>query len=570
MNPPVIQRPLLREYLFLLPAVLLYALTTGFAFTSFDEQWMIVQNTMLKNPAEYIANAFTQPLAGQYYRPVFLLSVLLDFEIGGIHPAVYHVQNLLWHLFAMLALFRLLNTLKIDATKARWLTALYGLHPLMAHAVAWVPGRNDLMLTVFCLLSMSSLLRYSETKRMFFLLQHITLLILALLTKETAVVLPFALIGFQLFTRTFTFNLKLFTFWLIVLSTYLFLHHKVVQNNDLLQLKNLRLGELAGGLLLYIGKLLVPVEQSLVPTLRNSALLPGFVTICFIVLMMIYSTFSDRRLAVAGLFLFVITLLLPLFFSATKPSAEFYEHRAALPLAGFVIFLSQLRFKRLPVAASTLGYLFVFVFFMISARRVAIYKNEHVFITAGLKESPDFYLFHQRRADELFLEGRFQDALPFLNTAMEMRPGMANMHNARGLILYGLNAYNDAIEDFSRAIELSVYNDYYYLNRFLAYHKAGDTRLAMKDMFYLKKKCASILPAAERDAVTDGWVKLFDNVRARVELHPQNDVLQYELATMYYDIDLFNEARPYAAAACRIKPGDAKYMALAALLNAKK
>src|SRR5688572_41766 len=101
--------PLKFYLLFLLPAIFLYFKTLKFGYTLLDEQWMIVSNEKAFTGENAFKECFTKQLAGLYYRPLFLVTLVIDYNFGGLMPRIYHFTNLLWHLTAMVLLFEFLK-----------------------------------------------------------------------------------------------------------------------------------------------------------------------------------------------------------------------------------------------------------------------------------------------------------------------------------------------------------------------------------------------------------------------------------------------------------------------------
>jgi hypothetical protein len=175
----------------LLPAALVYAKSLAFDFTSMDEQWMIVKDADFLSKWKNIKVTFQQPTAEVYYRPLFMISLITDFHLAKLSPFIYHFTNLCLHLFCVALLYQFLVLIKADKKAALLFSVLFSVHPVLLHAVAWIPGRNDLMLGVFTLLAFIYLLKYLSELKAKFLILHLLFFICALFTKENAIVLPF-------------------------------------------------------------------------------------------------------------------------------------------------------------------------------------------------------------------------------------------------------------------------------------------------------------------------------------------------------------------------------------------
>ncbi|MEX2093364.1 MAG: tetratricopeptide repeat protein [Pirellulales bacterium] len=90
---------------------------------------------------------------GGYFRPVYALSITLDWALWGGRPWCYHVENLLWHVAVVWLLYALGNQLFGATEEGRrvvfWATLLFAVHPLGVHSVTWISGRKDTMCAAF-------------------------------------------------------------------------------------------------------------------------------------------------------------------------------------------------------------------------------------------------------------------------------------------------------------------------------------------------------------------------------------------------------------------------------------
>src|SRR5262245_46302846 len=177
-------------WVFLL-ATLVYAPTAWFDFSPLDDSWLVVNRSDVLADPSHLPLLFTQPLfEDSYYRPILALSFALDFLVGGGSPLPFHLTNILLHGLVSAVLFRFLTMLGSTRTAAFALAAVFTVHPVHVHAVAWIPGRNDLILALLALLTAMTFLNYLRSQRAGWLILHLILLFLALTTKENAIVLP--------------------------------------------------------------------------------------------------------------------------------------------------------------------------------------------------------------------------------------------------------------------------------------------------------------------------------------------------------------------------------------------
>lgn len=180
-----------------IPAIVccvLFFRLTGYDFIpSWDDHLYITGNDSIKglNLAN-IKTAFTS-LYGGNYAPVHIISHMLDYEIGGLTPTVYHLTNLLLHAANGSLLFLLLIRLGTSHTAALVAAMIFILHPVQVETVAWVSQRKNLLSLFFMLISFYCYIDYLSTvsgKRRLLYAASLGAAILAMLSKSVAVVIP--------------------------------------------------------------------------------------------------------------------------------------------------------------------------------------------------------------------------------------------------------------------------------------------------------------------------------------------------------------------------------------------
>jgi DNA-binding NtrC family response regulator/tetratricopeptide (TPR) repeat protein len=124
------------------------------------------------------------------YLPLYGLSYWADGKLGATveKPALFHVQNVLWHAAASYVVFLLLGLLVLDRRAAFLGALLFAVHPLHVESVAWIAGRKDVLSGFLCLVA-GLVAVLAETRRGL-LLPALLLFLLACFAKASAIVLP--------------------------------------------------------------------------------------------------------------------------------------------------------------------------------------------------------------------------------------------------------------------------------------------------------------------------------------------------------------------------------------------
>lgn len=113
--------------------------------------------------SDAIEMAFKKPffISTDYYRPLAVISYVLQVSQTGVDPKPFHAANLILHLCNVMlvylaALFTLKRNqlVKNESVIALFIATFYGLHPALIEATSWVSGRFDLLVTFFLLLTL--------------------------------------------------------------------------------------------------------------------------------------------------------------------------------------------------------------------------------------------------------------------------------------------------------------------------------------------------------------------------------------------------------------------------------
>jgi tetratricopeptide (TPR) repeat protein len=126
--------------------LLVYARVAELGFVEFDDTKYLHRNAKLQQGLglETLRWAFTTTYF-QNYHPLTWLSYALDFELFGLSPLGYHLENALLHALAALLLFGLLERTTGRAWRSAFAAGLFALHPLHVESVAWISQRKDLL-----------------------------------------------------------------------------------------------------------------------------------------------------------------------------------------------------------------------------------------------------------------------------------------------------------------------------------------------------------------------------------------------------------------------------------------
>jgi tetratricopeptide (TPR) repeat protein len=187
-------------FLFFIP--LLYLNSVGNDFTNWDDQLIYANPKIRSLDWKNVVDMFV-PGQGTY-QPVRVLSYAMDYRFWRLDPFGYHLTNLFFYLLTCLLLFfmtsLLLKHLLPDVSRdssdriALFTAFLFSAHPVHVEAVSWLAARKEVLQGFFLFLSFYLYLKAREidgARRRGILLGSVFLtFLLAVLSKPSAVILP--------------------------------------------------------------------------------------------------------------------------------------------------------------------------------------------------------------------------------------------------------------------------------------------------------------------------------------------------------------------------------------------
>jgi tetratricopeptide (TPR) repeat protein len=176
-----------------------YLPALGGDFVYDDERFIEKNPAVTQLSAANVARYFTDPtshsiVGHDIYRPLRTLEFAVDWAISGGRPWFFHLRSVLWHALACVLLYAVLRRLLAADGPALVGTLAFALHPVNTESVAWITSRGDVLLLFWFLLALLLYLRDRPLPAAFAFLG-------ALLSKETAVFFPAAVLMVDLFRR---------------------------------------------------------------------------------------------------------------------------------------------------------------------------------------------------------------------------------------------------------------------------------------------------------------------------------------------------------------------------------
>ena len=438
-----------RPFFFVLAAIvplLLYARTVTFDFVRADDLDLIAGNQAFLADLSNIPRAFARSyfevegdLIQQktYYRPVAIVSLMIDAARGGADPAAYHLTNIVLHAAVTCLLLWLAIAWGASPPAALAAALVFAVHPVNTQAVAWIAGRNDLLLALFGLLSL-----IAWTKRAMAL--HTIAFALAVFSKETGFlfIVPALLSDAWIVRKPLTRSHKT----ALVIDAAIVAGWAVLRSRALagmpseLSVDTARVvAANAPQILAQLRKMLIPAWLNVSPGVQDRDLLLAAITLVALgIAASRYLTGARRTFAAAWVLLFLVPTL-------TVAGLPAYEHRAYVPLIGLLIVCA--------IAASTPPRRVVMVA-IVSALAALTYARQEVFRNpltywTDAARDPVFGPLANVNLGQLHeAEGRLADARREYLRALERDPRTPKAHNNLGVVLMKLEQPDLALPHF--------------------------------------------------------------------------------------------------------------------------
>ncbi|MBI5605848.1 MAG: hypothetical protein HY879_21145 [Deltaproteobacteria bacterium] len=183
---------------------------------------------------------WTPGAAQGFFRPLITLSFFIDYRLWALNPTGYHATNLICHAFNSLLIFligfTLLSRQKPSPVDPRLLAFLSGFFflilPCHTESVTWISGRTDLVATFFCLASFRAYLSFQEKRKIVTLSLSMLFFLLALLSKESILLYPLLILGYEGY-EVYAFRFKkenwMWCLWVAILFGVVFCLYIIIK-----------------------------------------------------------------------------------------------------------------------------------------------------------------------------------------------------------------------------------------------------------------------------------------------------------------------------------------------------
>ena len=528
----------------LLPAVVALAITfIAFApslsngFVNWDDNLNIYENKNIEAlDGAHVKAMFGETVIGGY-NPLTILTFAVERHLAGLNPKLYHVDNLILHLICVLLVFVFLRQLKINTWGALFGAVLFGLHPMRVESVAWATERKDVLYATFYLGALVAYVRYVQSSfALRYYLIALGLFVFALFAKIQAVALPLSFLALDYyFTRTgrrketvssngqpqkksqsllasaatklliekipfFLMSLAVGSIGVLLLSK-----SKTLEDHTGFGLiEHLLLG--AYSFVIYVIKVVAPYTLCAVYPYPGTLSLEFYIAPLGVLALLALAWWAHKRghrAVVFGIAFFVVNIVFVLQILGAGQGfvADRFTYVAYLGLFFIAahVFETLLANKQWSGFAQAAAAACVVVFGVMTWKQCAVWRDGETLWTSVMRQYPkDPLAYGQRgfyyrtiaaRSNAATAQRYYNLALRDYDRAAEIldaAPGKftkdkVTVHNSRGKTLFDMGRTEEAIADYTKALEFDATYAEAYINRGAAYGKSGKTELALAD-----------------------------------------------------------------------------------------
>ncbi len=519
-TPVLAATPWAAVSLILLVTFLVYSNTLGFKFV-YDDRGQILANVQV-HAWRYVPHyffervwSFAYPgIHGNYYRPLFLLFLLLNYKLFGPYAAGWHLVSVAAHMGVVYLVYVLARRLTGDGGTALIAALVFGLHPVHIESVAWISGVTDPLLALFLLPSFLCYLNARERMARCrpWLAGSLALYGFAMLSKETALILPIIIFTFEwlwqgapgssglrpVFERIRTATARIVPF-LLLTFVYLAVRWHVIEGlgHTMVPLGVRTIVFTWPHLLLfYLWHLVWPFSLSVfynVPYVRTPGLVPfilplaGLAAVGFLVFLgvrrLARTAPGNGRLAVF-MCAWILIPFIPLLDLSLLPVGEIAHDRYLyLPSIGFSILLAMalrrirpgnLRLLGLPALQAAAVLLLVLVFGISTSVQDRYWANDLKLYSRGVSRTPQNKLARTNLGNAMGEKGRYTEALALYREVLARDPDFWLAIYNTGYTYYRMGRLHEAEKYLKHAIAVNGVDsdEYFYLG--LTWLKLGD------------------------------------------------------------------------------------------------
>ncbi|MBK9096958.1 MAG: glycosyltransferase family 39 protein [bacterium] len=556
-----------------------YTHNLWFDFTYIDDNLIVFDeyeniNSLSKIPSSFV-NGY---LFDNYYRPIVMISFIIDTAIAGQSSVMYHLTNIILHIIVTLLLFKILLLLGIKETISLITVALFAVHPINVSAASWIVGRNDLLLALFSVGSIYFYIRFKEDNRKLYLILCLIAYLFAMLSKEAGALVPMLILFYELLIRTKS-GFKLSQIYsliyfavpaLIYLSLRKFVAHVIVREEIGITsfFQNIYI------LFEYLAKTVYFFYIDPLPVKNNILLIIGIVTFIGIILFLLVNRKEKIiNTFLFGLLIFLIFVLPTLFVRVNADDGVFnyIDCRMYLPLIGLTISIAviiekfSVVFKK-PYKVVLVTTLFVYLLSFTFVHSM-VYKNGLSYWMTALEKNPERATYWMGLGFYYLDNKMYSEALMCAEKAINLKPDIGQYYLKAAFASEAAGDLEKAIEFLEMGINTEADKPVNLVNLIKNYLRLGNKEKAdefTKQLMSLnisdnKKKSNIYSNIAYYYSFSDLFCESISFMQIAIENDPSNPQYLNDQGVFYFKTGQIDSAKQFIIKAIQLDPNNTNY-----------
>jgi len=446
-------------------------------FVLFDDVDYINRNLVAQKGVTWpgIRWAFSTFYASNWH-PLTWISHMLDFQFYKMNPVGHHLTSLLLHLANSILLFLLLRRMTKTLWPAGLAAALFALHPMHVESVAWVSERKDVLSTLFWLLAVWAYAGYTEelarkgTGAKKFYGASIFWFACGLMAKPMLVTLPFVLLlldYWPLSRGTVPAGWRIrekIPYFVLTAASSIVTFIAQEQGGAVGSLAKVSLGrrlmEIPIAYMAYLGKILWPAKLAvLYPFSRSFSFgeLVGAIMVLLLISACAFWRKNQQPYLIVG-WLWFLGMLAPVIGLVHVGSYFIADRYTYLPSVGlFIMVIWTIRdwIPRLGlILPAILGGSALLGCLAATSVQVGFWRNSETLFLHALDVTVNNSIIENDLAKLYLNEGRFSEALPHAQRAVELNPSYELAHYNLGGAYLALGRTAEALAQFEIQVKL--------------------------------------------------------------------------------------------------------------------
>ncbi len=561
-------------FLIIVSGLLVYANSINGKFV-WDDEIQILDNKEIRSwdnlPRIFGENVGTG--AGRnynFYRPLHVFTLMADYSLWKLDPRGWHLTNISLHILTALCLYTLANLLFFNNTLSLLTALFFVVHPIHTEVISYISGREDPLSAFFTLLCLIFYIKNFRPAIISIFLVS-TCFILAILSKENALILPFLVLLYHYMFGGFKF--KKFSWLVAIVFIYIALRLTILNFPAPQDQSPTTLFDRIPGFFVamtnYVSLLILPFDLhmeygDMLFKLSDPKALLGILITALAAICAFRSRKSNKLVTFSILWFFVC--LLPQS-NLYRINAYMNEHWLYLPSFGFFLGTSNYLYlmyknkKLKALAVIACAGLLSFYSFLTIKQNATYWKDPISFYEKTLQYAPFSSRICNNLARLYDASGRHKEALELFKKAIMISPQYAEAYNNLGVAYAEDNRNAESVDEYKKAIEIDPDFVGAYANLGNAYGRAQMYNEAVN----IFQKAIKIRPDPSvynnlamvyRDMGKN--IEAIESLKKAVKMDPANTIIYFNLGNAYASMGNTQEAIEAYRQVIALSPNNAR------------